>query len=157
MIEITLEPVDKTDNIKMLINASSEEHYNFLKRLEKGLKEGTNTFESAHELLLCAKSSDGEIVAIGGIQADPYVRNERIGRVRHLYVHPDYRRHKVGKLILERLLDFSRHHFDEVRLKTPYEGYENAASKFYEANGFIRSYQEEYSHVYKKKSDDTRI
>lgn len=47
---------------------------------------------------------------------------------------------------LEMLVNVS---FDEVRLKTPFEGYENTASKFYESNGFKRSHQEKYIHVYK--------
>lgn len=149
MEDITIEPLRGKDNIDLLVSISMQENYNFVKKLATGLTEGTNTFEYEHELLLCAKNREGSIIAVGGIQVDPYEHDSRIGRLRHLYVHPDYRRHNVGKKIVELLLDFAKNHFDEVRLKTPFEGYENTASKFYESNGFKRSHQEKYIHVYK--------
>lgn len=146
---LDIETLAPTDNLETLVNASLNEGYNFLKRLQTRINNKTNTFEGDNELLLCVKNSDGEVIAVGGIQVDPYEHDSRIGRIRHLYVHPNYRRHNAGKKIVEVLLDFAKDHFDEVRLKTPYEGYDNTASKFYEANGFKRSYLEKYSHVYK--------
>lgn len=146
---LDIKPFTPSDNLEMLVNASLDEEYNFLKKLQVGINNRTNPFEGDNELLLCVKNSDGEVIAVGGIQVDPYEQDSRIGRLRHLYVHPDYRRHKFGKNILESLLVFAKNHFDEVRPKTPYEGYDNIASKFYEANGFKRCYLEKYSHVNK--------
>lgn len=146
---LDIKPFTPSDNLEMLVNASLDEEYNFLKKLQTGINNRTNAFEGDYELLLCVKNSGGEVIAVGGIQVDPYEHDSRIGRLHHLYVHPDYRRHNVGKKIVELLLDFAKNHFDEVRLKTPFEGYENTASKFYESNGFKRSHQEKYINVYK--------
>lgn len=69
---LVIEPFTPSDNFEMIVNASLDVGYNFLKRLQVGINNKTNTFEGDNELLLCVKNSDGEVIAVGGIQVDPY-------------------------------------------------------------------------------------
>lgn len=52
---LVIEPFTPSDNFEMIVNASLDEGYIFLKRLQIGINNKTNTFEGDNELLLCVK------------------------------------------------------------------------------------------------------
>ena len=83
------------------------------------------------EILLRVRSEDAW-KGVGGVNQDPYVKNESIGRLRHLYVMPGYRRNGIGAALVVELTRRAKNHFRELRLRT----HESAASEFYISQGF---------------------
>lgn len=70
-----------------------------------------------------------------GLNVDPYTEDERVGRVRHLYVLFDYRRLGAGRRLVEAVVAAAKSRFIFLRLRT--ESIE--AADFYEKLGFQRS------------------
>jgi GNAT superfamily N-acetyltransferase len=75
-----------------------------------------------------------ELVAIGGLTLDPYIE-ERAGRVRRVYVHPEHRRRGLARKMMERILEEARqsYSFFTLRSATP------EASALYVSLGFVPS------------------
>lgn len=70
--------------------------------------------------------------AVGGLNSDPYLNDPQIGRVRRVYVVPEYRRRGVGRLLLNAIIAEARTHYRLLTLRT--DTAEGAA--FYETLGF---------------------
>jgi GNAT superfamily N-acetyltransferase len=100
-------------------------------RLVTDLASGENRFRGRGEALYAARSG-GRIVAVGGINVDPYAQDRRTGRLRRLYVLRSARRQGIGRALVAALLAHGRRSFDEIRLHTE----DDAAAAFYEAIGF---------------------
>lgn len=94
---------------------------------------GANRFDAVGEELLGAYFGE-QLVAVGGLNREPYEPAPRTARLRHLYVLPAYRRRGVGKTLVKHLLDRADAAFDEVRLRTDMPD----AAVFYENVGFRR-------------------
>jgi ribosomal protein S18 acetylase RimI-like enzyme len=120
-------PADLVD----LIAASGAEGFRFLRRLADDWRNGTNSFSRPGEALFAA-AAEGRTVGICGLNIDPYIGNNRIGRVRHLYVAAEFRRRSVGTKLVAAVIEVSHGTFDRLRLRTTTE----AAANFYEALGF---------------------
>jgi N-acetylglutamate synthase-like GNAT family acetyltransferase len=88
-------------------------------------------FDQEGESFQLARRGD-RIVGCIGVSRDPYLPDPTVGRVRHLYVLPDERRHGVGQELLEGALKSARKCFPRLRLRTTTA----AAARFYEALGF---------------------
>jgi len=116
---------------KTLQQESQQEGYRFLLRLEEDWLDGTNTFSAVGEGLYEVRVM-GELVAIGGINIDPYGQSEADGRLRRFYVKKAYRRKGVGKLLVDFILQEHRSNFERVSLYTG----EPAAGAFYVRCGF---------------------
>lgn len=114
-----------------LVRESEAEGFRFLRRLRDKLDAGTNRFDGAGEVLLGGWMGDA-LVAIGGINIDPYAGDSRVGRLRHLYVGAAHRRHGVGRKMVAALVRAAAPHFDELHLRTDTD----AAARFYERLGF---------------------
>lgn len=114
-----------------LVEESEREGFRFLARLRRELGDGTNRFDAPGEALLgCYRGA--ELVAVGGLNQDPYSSEPRVGRLRHLYVSAAFRRRRVGRMLVEALVSAARPHFGVLLLRTDTE----AAARFYEALGF---------------------
>lgn len=110
---------------------SEREGFGFLLRLRREFLDGGNRFDAPGEALLgCWRGA--ELVAVGGLNRDPYSAEPRVGRLRHLYVGAAHRRGGVGRVLVAALAEAARPHFDVLRLRTDTE----AAARFYEALGF---------------------
>ncbi|WP_366925838.1 GNAT family N-acetyltransferase [Acinetobacter sp.] len=73
----------------------------FLHRLEQDLKIGENCFNQFGEALFVVYEQK-HLIAIGGLNHDPYHgAQEKIGRLCHFYIHPQYRRKGIGAYLLE--------------------------------------------------------
>jgi GNAT superfamily N-acetyltransferase len=72
------------------------------------------------------------LIGVCGLNVDPYSVEPRVGRLRHLYVHPSARRSGVGSALVNIITDCARSHFDVLQLKTD----RTDARQFYAALGF---------------------
>jgi hypothetical protein len=58
--------------IRHLIEESKNEGFKFLERLMDEYSKGTNTFNKTGEILYGVFHVDGKLIAIGGLNKDPY-------------------------------------------------------------------------------------
>jgi len=105
--------------------------FNMLRRLEENWLNGQNRFDKPGENLL-GFYADGSLIAVCGLNQDPYMPSVRAGRLRHLYVGVGWRRMQVGISLLKALLKGSGHWFDFINTNAP-----PSAFTFYERAGFI--------------------
>ena len=112
-----------------LIEASRAEGFYFTARLQRELNRGDFT-EPGAALYGCATD---ELVGVGGFTSDPYPDAEpEVGRLRHLYVSPQYRRQGVGQKLVTAIVAEAKRHYRVLRLRTT----TREAARFYEALGF---------------------
>lgn len=114
-----------------LVEESRREGFHFLVRLHAEFLSGENRFDRPGEALVGGYAGP-ELIAVGGLNRDPYAPEPRVGRLRHLYVRPAFRGHGVGRALVEALVSLARPHFDVLRLRTDTP----AAARFYERLGF---------------------
>ncbi len=124
-----------------LVEQSLAEGWGFVERLYTRYCDGSNRFEQPGEVLLGAWAADA-LVGIGGLNRDPYSQDASLARVRHLYVVPAWRRHGVGRLLVEALVAQARAWAQAVVLRTN----NPAAASFYTALGFVASPVAESTH-----------
>jgi len=117
--------------IHFLVKQSLRENFTFIERLEREYINGKNRFDQKGEILYGAFFNT-ELVAIGGLNRDPYSGDAEIGRVRHLYILPDYRKQGIGKKLVEKIIVEAKHHFRLLTLRT----FNENAHHFYLAIGF---------------------
>lgn len=129
-------------DLRALVAVAGAEGFGFMDRLVAAWDDGTNRFDRPGEVYLGATLS-GALVAAGGLNRDPYCADPRIGRVRHLYVHPAARRGGAGRALMTEIVARSRESFDLLRLRTTTE----RGAAFYESLGFARSGEPDASHV----------
>jgi N-acetylglutamate synthase-like GNAT family acetyltransferase len=116
-----------------LLQASIRENFSPIQWLIDQWKDGQNQFSLPGEALYEARDGD-RLIGVCGINQDPYVDSKlRLGRIRRLYVLPEYRRQGVGrKLVLRATVD-AHSHFSEINLRT----FDTQSAKFFEAIGFV--------------------
>ena len=119
------------NQLNELVNSSSREGHTFLKRMKAQYISGDNRFENNGEGVY-AYLRDSQLIAICGLNKDPYLEDQNVGRLRHLYVLPNYRGKGLGRKLVEHVIEESRQHFKLLTLRT----FENQAEKFYNALGF---------------------
>ena len=103
-------------SFEVLAAASERDGFEFIRRLEREWHSRQNRFARPGERLLGAEAG-GQLVAVGGLNRDHYLDDPRVGRVRHVYVLPEWRNVGVGALIVRALLDAGRESFDRIRLR----------------------------------------
>jgi GNAT superfamily N-acetyltransferase len=115
-----------------LRDQAEAEGFRFLTRLEAEWRDGANRFDRPGELLLGALD-EGAAIALCGLNQDPYAGQASIGRLRHLYVAPAWRRQGIATLLLQAVVAAARPTFQSLRLRTGTE----AAAHFYRHHGFL--------------------
>jgi len=128
IIKISTLPINE---IQPLIQKSTQEGFEFVERLSIEFQEGINQFNKPGEALFAAYAHT-DLIAIGGLNQDPYVQKQKTGRVRHLYVLPDFRRQGIGKQIMMLIISEAKKHFHLLTLRT----FNPDADKFYRHLGF---------------------
>lgn len=121
-----------TVDVSKLVEESEAEGYRFLKRLVSQYEDGTNTFNKAGEVLYGVWDDHDQLVAIGGLNRDPYSPKEGVGRLRRFYISQHVRRQGIGTMLLKEIIDYGRGHFSEIVVRTDSAN----ADAFYRANGF---------------------
>src|SRR5687768_15110823 len=84
--------------LQPLIEESRGEGFRFLVRLRSEFRDGSNRFDAPGEVLL-GGFQGAELVAVGGLNRDPYAPEPRVGRLRHLYVRRAFRGKGVGRAL----------------------------------------------------------
>ncbi|MFK4469068.1 GNAT superfamily N-acetyltransferase [Bacillus sp. RC252] len=119
--------------INHLIQESTKEGFNFLIKLINEYESKRNTFSKTGECLYGIFRGN-TLIGIGGLNQDPYTKDNKIGRLRRFYIAKDYRRKGLGKLLLGRILGDAKIYFTIVVLHTDTE----QGDQFYTSNGFVK-------------------
>jgi GNAT superfamily N-acetyltransferase len=125
--EIDLNKTEITD----LVNESLTEGHRHISRLLEDYKSGRNKFSEEGEALFAAYLKD-RIIGICGLNKDPYLNDKSIGRVRRLYVLKAYRKHGVGRRLMDTVIQEARRHYTVIVLNTD----NPVADNFYRSLGF---------------------
>lgn len=80
--------------IESLLVESRAEGYNFVDRLADDYADDSNRFDKPGEALF-GVYADGRLIAVGGLNRDPYLPDANAGRVRHVYVLAAYKTFRV--------------------------------------------------------------
>lgn len=108
------------------------EGYEFIERLVREWESGANRFDGLGETL-CGHLESGMLVAVGGLNCDPFAGRPDVGRIRRVYVRSAWRGKGIGTALVTALVSESRRHFSSVRLRAV-----NAdAARLYESLGFV--------------------
>jgi GNAT superfamily N-acetyltransferase len=119
------------DRLAVLLAESEAGGYRFVRRLIDEWERGINRFSRPGEALYAAESG-GQIVGVCGLNVDPYLRDPRVGRVRHFYVLAECRGQGIGRRLVGRAIAEARGHFHQLRLR----GQEAGPARLYESLGF---------------------
>lgn len=125
--EVSALPEDAAE----LAAAAQAEGFRFVARLVREYATGENAFAAPGEALFEVRS-DGRLVAIGGLNLDPYRPEGSVGRLRRLFVRPAFRGCGIGRALVQALEARAADTFDELRLFTDSE----RAARFYEQLGY---------------------
>ena len=119
-------------DLALLRTEATADGFRFLDRLVTEWDAGSNRFDARGERLIGVFLGD-RLVAIGGLNVDPYATEAGTARLRHVYVLKAERRRGFGRMLVRRLLEDAREAgFSEVRLLTDTV----AGARFYESLGF---------------------
>ncbi len=121
-------------DLDSLVKQSKEDGFRFVERLVNDYKSGSNTFNHSGEGLFGVFSKEGVLVAIGGLNKDPFSNEQSIGRLRRFYVRREYRRNGIGSLLVKKIIDDAKRHYKILVLHTDTE----QADKFYTSLGFSK-------------------
>jgi len=102
------------DGINNLVAQSEEEGYQFINRLVTEWSSGVNSFNRFGEVLFGAYYTTS-LVGVCGINQDPYTQMVGVGRLRHLYIDPNYRTKGVGRLLVSTCLKHAESHLFFLR------------------------------------------
>jgi GNAT superfamily N-acetyltransferase len=117
--------------MERLRSEAKEEGYDFLETLVEDWASARNRFDAAGETLL-GSMDEGLLVAVGGLNCDPFAGRPDTGRIRRVYVRQAWRNQGIGGALVTALVHEARAHFRCVRLRA-----ENTrAARLYESIGF---------------------
>lgn len=123
-----------------LLKASQKEGYHFLARLHADWESGSNRFDKSNEGLYFIKEN-ADVIAIGGVNNNPYHEVGLTGRLRHIYVMPDHRRKGIGKKLVSKLIELHPA-YEVFTLRTD----TSSAAEFYESIGFMKIISKNSTH-----------
>src|SRR5882672_1598423 len=130
------------DRVGDLLVDSEAAGSRIVRRLMDEWADGTNRFERPGESLFAAWVV-GRLVGVCGLNVDPYAGDDRIGRVRHLYVLNAARRLGVGRALMAEIVGAARGRFGTLRLSTS----NPAAARLYESLGFLPMTADHCTHL----------
>ena len=144
-----IEIVNLDKELDELIKLSIDEGFKFLDRLKTEWKSNKNTFSQKGESFFITYSDSGNCIAVCGINIDPYFNKKEIGRLRHLYIHPKYRRSGIASILVEKIIHSAREYFSVIQLRTRNPD----ASLFYKKIGFSDVNEEFVTHRMNLEND----
>jgi len=92
-----------TPGLEELRAEARAEGYNFIDTLVKEWSTGKNHFDQPGEILLGVIERD-LLIAVGGLNRDPFLADPTTGRIRRIYVRAAWRNHGIGRLLITTLL-----------------------------------------------------
>lgn len=140
---ITIHPIElPVPGMEQLRVEALQEGFLFIERLWKEWQNGNNRFTAPGEKL-CGCMDQAALVAIGGLNQDPFDGSKRIGRIRRVYVRPAWRNKGIGEALVHTLVENARTSFTALHLRTN----NPTAARLYERIGFSRSLALNATHV----------
>jgi GNAT superfamily N-acetyltransferase len=118
------------------------EGFNFMEALFEDWATGANRFDGAGEVLMGCFEHD-VLVAVGGLNIDPFANDPNVGRVRRVYVRPPWRNRGIGRALVTALVGLARGHFRRVRLRAESPD----ARRLYERMGFEPTAEPDATHA----------
>lgn len=118
-------------DFNLLVEYSVQEKFRFLKRLRDDFETGKNQFSGLGEALFEARLNQ-QLIAICGLNRDSFSQENKIGRLRRFYVHPEYRQQGIGQAMLEVVEAYAQDYFKTLHLYTDTEN----AAEFYRKKGY---------------------
>jgi GNAT superfamily N-acetyltransferase len=111
--------------------------YRFLERLEREWSTGANRFSGPGEALYAAfvrstQDAPGQLIAVAGLNRDPFLDDPGICRLRRVYVRAAWRDQGIGRALIAFILADARSHFRSIRLRAE----NHDAARLYERLGF---------------------
>ena len=125
--------------IEALANTAALEGYAHVARLIDDFEAEENRFAQTGEALFACYAGK-RLVGVGGVNQDPHDGSPHAGRVRRVYVHPDYRRRRLASALMAALERHASRHFETLNLFTS----SAQACSFYRRLGYVRQH-----HVHK--------
>jgi GNAT superfamily N-acetyltransferase len=128
--------------MELLQSEARAEGYDFIQTLVEDWASAQNRFDAPGETL-CGHLDHGLLVAVGGLNCDPFARRPDVGRIRRVYVRPAWRDKGIGSALVNTLIEEARSHFRCVRLRA-----ENTnAARLYERIGFTPIANPDATHI----------
>ena len=128
--------------IEQLLKEAQAEGYDFVDTLVDDWASGTNRFDGPGEALF-GHRDQGSLVAVGGLNLDPFAGRPDMGRIRRVYVRQAWRNAGIGRALVSSLTEEARKSFRSVRLRA-----ENAdAARLYERMGFVAVTEADATHI----------
>jgi GNAT superfamily N-acetyltransferase len=128
--------------VEFLRSEAEDEGYDFVETLVEEWASGANRFDAPGEAL-CGHLDQGLLVAVGGLNCDPFAGRPEMGRIRRVYVRPAWRNRGIGRALVTALVDEARTHFTCVRLRAENAG----AARLYQSMGFVPIESPDASHL----------
>lgn len=136
---------------RLAVIAATEGHVNII-RLRNEFNGGVNTFSKQGECLFGAyyyneqhhsQLNGDELIGTAGLNIDPYSTDQLTGRIRRLYVAPEFRRRGTGEKLINAIELAATGHFHILHVNTN----SPSASLFYERLGYQPVPLENATHV----------
>lgn len=121
-------------DLESVVKQSKEDGFRFVERLINDYKNGSNTFNQIGEGLFGVFNEEGVLVAIGGLNKDPFSNEQYIGRLRRFYVDKEYRRSGIGSLLVKKIINEAKRFYKILVLHTDTD----QADQFYSSIGFTK-------------------
>ena len=139
---VRISTVSALPDLGRMVEASTAEGHRMIARLREEWLSAKNQFTRPGEALFLALVED-ELAGVCGVNVDPFSRRASMGRVRNLYVFPEWRALGIGRALVGVVIRHSRASFDRLRVRagTP------EAGKFYEHLGFIPVEEDSATHI----------
>jgi N-acetylglutamate synthase-like GNAT family acetyltransferase len=137
---ISIDELGKYDLSKVR-HESDKEGYNHINRLVSDYDSGGNKFDKKGEKLI-GFLMNGEIVALCGLNIEP--TNNRLGRIRRLYVLKNYRHRGIDTELVKYLVNQAKPNFEGVVVNIG----NLAVDNFYKSIGFNPvTNNDSYTHI----------
>lgn len=127
-------------NMHELELEAAQAGFEMMRRLREDWRSGANRFDCPGEALLYACVGE-RVIGVAGLNVDPYQADDRVGRIRHVYVLSAARGRGAATDLVSRLIAEASGHFQLLRL------YTDSAAAFYERLGFTPAQAGHVTHV----------
>ncbi|HMG09908.1 MAG TPA: GNAT family N-acetyltransferase [Mucilaginibacter sp.] len=116
---VSIISISETDIYKLagLAGRADAEGFLFVQRTIDEWHSGKQRFSDKGEGLWQILVN-GQLVGIGGLSRDPYLNDELAGRVRHVFILPEFRNKGYGKQLLRHIINTASRHFKVLTLFT---------------------------------------
>ncbi|MFO1149844.1 MAG: GNAT family N-acetyltransferase [Alsobacter sp.] len=129
--------------LSAIVGEGLDQGHRFLDAVARNWADPAGPYAAPGAVFLVAFAGE-ETIGLAGVVVDPFSKEGRTGRLRHVYVSPPWRRRGVAEALVGAALARARGHFDRLRLRTD----NPSAARLYERHGFQpRPDEPESTHV----------